>query len=41
MKNRNHLAASLADRKYAQRIVKARKGTGSYTRKNIKVKIDK
>jgi stalled ribosome alternative rescue factor ArfA len=36
MKTRSPHAQSLADRKYRQRIVVARKGTGSYNRKRIK-----
>ena len=36
MRRRDHLAKSLSESKYRQRIVVARKGTGSYNRKRIK-----
>ena len=36
MKQRSPHAQSLADRKYRQRIVVARKGAGSYNRKRDK-----
>lgn len=35
MKQRSPHAQSLADRKYRQRIIVARKGAGSYDRKRI------
>jgi stalled ribosome alternative rescue factor ArfA len=35
MKQRSPHAQSLADRKYRQRIVVARKGTGSYKRQRV------
>lgn len=36
MKNRSVVAKALADRKYRQRIVVAKKGKGSYVRKKVK-----
>ena len=36
MKQRNHVAKTLEDRKYRQRVVLSRKGAGSYNRKRDK-----